>query len=47
MKFKKDEKKELGEKKVSKNKKLYEVEVEEMKKKIDDFLEKERKGFLE
>lgn len=47
MKPKKDEKKESGEKKVSKNKKSYEVEAEEMKKKTDDLLEKERKGFLE
>lgn len=47
MKPKKDEKKESGEKKVSKNKKSYEEEAEEMKKKTDDLLEKERKGFLE
>ena len=47
MKPKKEEKKESGEKKGGKPKKSYEQEAEEMRKKTDELLERERNGFLE
>lgn len=47
MKPKKEVKKESVEKKGGKNKKSYEDEAEEMQRKTDELLERERKGFLE